>query len=174
MLRLWISVLVVVFFLGTRAPAEPAEGVTCTFAGHTMPCTVESNVEGVQHITLAPIAKTDWEFLERDMAPDATALHAELLNHTNWETAVRYALSQIYRQYRALQAMKLATYARYKIIQQAKAKYGELDEMALLEAVVIEAGMPVVNVPDLAETMTPGELLDMSRMMGAGGSKDGK
>jgi hypothetical protein len=55
---------------------------------------------------------------------------------------------------------------------QVKAKYGELDELALIEAVVIEAGMPVVNVPDLAETLTPGELLDLSRLMRPGGGKD--
>jgi hypothetical protein len=57
-------------------------------------------------------------------------------------------------------------------MQQIKAKYGELDELAAIEAVVIEAGLPVVNVPDLAETLTPGALLDLSRMMGTGGSQD--
>jgi hypothetical protein len=171
MLRLWISIFLVVAVAGSQAAAEPSE-VTCTFAGYTLPCTVESHVGGMPHIELSPIDKSDWEFLERDMAPDATALHAELLNHPTWETARRYALSQIYRQYRAMQAMKLATYARYKIMAQVKAKYGELDELALIEAVVIEAGMPVVNVPDLAETLTPGELLDLSRLMRPGGGKD--
>jgi hypothetical protein len=171
MLRLWISVFLVVAAAGSKAAAEPSE-VTCTFAGHTLPCTVEITVDGVPHVLLSPIDKSDWEFLERDMAPDATALHAELLTHPSWETARRYALSQLYRQYRAMQAMKLATYARYKIMAQVKAKYGELDELALIEAVVIEAGMPVVNVPDLAETLTPGELLDLSRLMRPGGGKD--
>ena len=171
MLRLWISVFLVAAVASSQAAAEQSE-VTCTFAGHALPCTVENNVDGVPHVMLSPIEKSDWEFLERDMARDATALHAELLNHPNWETARRYALSQLYRQYRAMQAMKLATYARYKIMEQVKAKYGDLDELALIEAVVIEAGMPVVNVPDLADTLTPGALLDLSRMMGTGGSQD--
>lgn len=173
MRRLWISVFLVAAVAGSQAPAEQSE-VTCTFAGYTLPCTVESNVGGVPHIELSPIQQSDWEFLEHDMAPDATALHAELLNHPTWETARRYALSQIYRQYRAMQAMKLATYARYKIMEQVRAKYGDLDELALVEAVVIEARMPVVKVPDLADTPTPGELLDLSRLLQPGGGKDAK
>ena len=168
MRRLWLSaVLVLTGFSMAPAQAQPATS-NCIFAGQTMPCTVETDVSGQQTITRQPIEKSDWEFLERDMAPDATALHAELLNNTTWENAQRYALSQIYRQYRAMQAMKLATYARFKIMEQMKAKYGELDELALIEAVVIEAGMPVINVPSLIDNLNPGDLLNLGGNSGLG------
>ena len=155
MLWLWIPGLLVLI-LSTSAVGQES----CVFAGHALPCTIETNVNATQPITLAPIGKADWEFLERDMARDATALHAELLNNTTLENAKRYAMSEIYRQYRGMQAMKLATYVRMQIMNQMRAKYGDLDELGLIEAAVIESGMPVINVPDLSKTLKPGDLMD--------------
>lgn len=149
MFRMWLSAILVLT-LCPHAMAQP-EAASCIFAGETLPCTVESDIAGPPTVTLKPLTRDDWAFFERDMAPDATALHAELLNHTTWDNAQRYALSQIYRQYRAVQAMKLATYARERIMAQMRAKYGDLDDFSLLEAVVVEAGLPVIHVPDLIE-----------------------
>ena len=154
MFRLWLPVFMVVGFV-TAADAQES----CVFAGHAIPCTVETSVTTGESITLEPITKTDWQFLERDMARDATALHAELLNNTTLENAKRYALSEIYRQYRGMQAMKLATYVRAQIMAQMRAKYGDLDELGLIEAAVIESGMPVISVPDLEKTLKPGDLM---------------
>lgn len=56
--------------------------------------------------------------------------------------------------------MKLATYARFQIMAQMKAKYGDLDEFALMEAVVIEAGLPVIQVPSSIGDGIPDEGLD--------------
>lgn len=157
MFRMWLSaVLVLILYPGALAQA-PSEAARCIFAGQTLPCTVESDIAGQPTITLKSLARDDWAFFERDMAPDATALHAELLNHTTWDNAQRYALSQLYRQYRAVQAMKLATYARQRIMAQMRAKYGDLDEFALIEAVVIEAGLPVIHVPDVADPLMSDE-----------------
>lgn len=162
MFRMWLSAGLVLSLLSSAVAQQQAKPDRCRFAGQTMPCTVETDVEGQPTLTLKPLERADWEFLERDMAPDATALHAELLNHPTWDQAQRYALAQIYRQYRALQAMKLATYARFQIMAQMQAKYGDLDELALMEAVVIEAGLPVIQVPSrigdgiLDEGLDPG------------------
>jgi len=155
MFRMWLSA-VLVLTLCPPAVAQP-EAASCVFAGARLPCTVESTVAGEPAITLKPLTRDEWEFLERDMAPEATALHADLLNHTTWDNAQRYALSQLYRQYRAVQAMKLATYARAQIMARVRAKYGDLDEFSLLEAVVIEAGLPVIHVPDLDGPLMSGE-----------------
>ena len=59
-----------------------------------------------------------------------------------------------------MQAMKLATYARYQIMQQMRAKYGDLDELALIEAVVLEAGLPVIQVPNAMDVL-PAEALGL-------------
>ena len=151
MFRMWLSaVLVLTLYPGALARA-PSEAASCILAGRILPCTVETDIAGQPTVTLKPLTRDDWAFFERDLAPDATALHAELLNHTTWDNAQRYALSQIYRQYRAVQAMKLATYARERIMARVRARYGDLDEFSLLEAVVMEAGLPVIHVPDLPE-----------------------
>jgi hypothetical protein len=155
--------------LVSTAVAQPPVETSCVFAGQTVPCTVEMDASGTRQITLTPIEKADWAFLERDMARDATALHAAFLNDPTWDNAQRYVLSHIYRQYRAMQAMKLATYVRAKIMEQMRAKYGELDELGLIEAVVIEAGMPVIAVPELHEALPPGALRTRSPLGAAGG-----
>ena len=159
MRRVWLSAVLVLSLLqGSFAQQQAADD--CLFAGRRAPCAVETHIEGDLTVTLKPLDPSDWEFLERDLAPDATALHAELLNHTTWANAQRYALAQIYRQYRAMQAMKLATYARFQIMQQMRAKYGDLDELALIEAVVLEAGLPVIQVPSAMDAL-PAEALNL-------------
>jgi hypothetical protein len=166
MFRVWLSAGLVLSLLSGAVAQQQSATERCRFAGQTVPCTVETAVEGHQTLTLVPLEKTDWEFLERDMAPDATALHADLLNHPTWDKAQRYALAQIYRQYRALQAMKLAAYARFKIMAQIKARYGDLDELALMEAVVLEAGLPVIQVPSGIGDLTLDGGLDLGAQRG--------
>jgi len=167
MRRMWLSAVLVLSLLQGSFAQPQGAADACLFAGRRAPCTVETHVEGDPTVALRPLDQSDWEFLERDLAPDATALHAELLNHTTWENAQRYALAQLYRQYRAMQAMKLATYARFQIMQQMRAKYGDLDELALIEAVVLEAGLPVIQVPSAMDALP-------AKALGLGASSKGR
>ena len=158
------AVVLVLFSIGSVQSQEAT--TTCIFGGRRMPCTIETHIKGEQTISLQPIKKSDWEFHEKDMDRVATALQAELLNNVTIENAQAFVMSQLYRQYRGNQVQKLLGYLALQILREMKAKYPDLDDGELLEAIVIEAGLPVIKVPSAAEDVDMDEIREL--LLGSG------
>ena len=137
----------------------------CQFQGVVVPCTVHAvDHRGVQQIDIGTIDPSDWLFAEKDLPRDATALHVELLNDTTLDTARRYVLAQFYRLYRADQARKLLSLVTLQLIQMAKRKYGtDMTYQQVIEAIVIEAGLPVINLPAAADDIQQVDIMQLLR-----------
>lgn len=150
-----------------RAPAVASERVTpqCTLMGVVVPCTVQPvDPEGVQRIEIGTLKPEDWQFDEKDLPVDATALHVDLLNHVTHENALRYVTAHLYRLYRMEQARKLLALVTMRMVAYVKAKYGgDLTPQQVIEAIVLEAGLPVIAVPQAAEDIQHMDIMDLLR-----------
>ena len=98
------------------------------------------------------------------MPVDATALHVELLNEVTHENALRYVTAQMYRLYRMEQARKLLALVTQRMVAYVKAKYGgALTPQQVIEAIVLEAGLPVIAVPPAAEDIQHMDIMELLR-----------
>jgi hypothetical protein len=158
-------VVVCVLWASVSPATEAPRTQQCQFQGVVVPCTIHAvDRRGVQRIDLGPIDDADWQFDEKDLPRDATALHVELLNKTTIDNARRYALAQFYRLYRAEQARKLLSLVTMQMIEAVKRKYGhEMTHQQVIEAIVLEAGLPVINVPEIAEDIQTLDLMKLLR-----------
>jgi hypothetical protein len=154
--------------LGSGVAAdEPPQPVThqCTLQGVVVPCTVHAvDAQGVQRVEIGKIDPQDWRFDEKDLPVDATALHVELLNYTTYDNAIRYAAAEMYRFYRAQKAQQLLSLVMARLVQFVKTKYGpDLSIDDVIEAIVLEAGLPVIQVPEAARDIQTSDIMQMLR-----------
>jgi hypothetical protein len=154
--------------LGSGVAAdESPQPVThqCTFQGVVVPCTVHAvDAQGVQRVEIGRIDPQDWRFDEKDLPVEATALHVELLNHTTYDNAIRYATAELYRFYRAQKAQQLVSLVMARLVQYVKTKYGpDLSSDDVIEAIVLEAGLPVIQVPEAARDIQTSDIMQMLR-----------